>query len=74
MACHNAPGMYIKVFVLLAISDTCQYNILILISDKQVYPIGDGEGYKIQFVIVSEFIFTAHRLKIQSFAAKIKNW
>ena len=71
MACHNAPGMYIKVFVLLAISDACKYNILVLVSDEQVYPVCDGEGYKIQLVIVPEFVFAAHGIKVLCFCIKL---
>jgi len=67
MTCHYTPGMYFQVFVLLAISYTCQYYILILNSDEQVYPVGNGEGYKIKFVIISEFVFSAHQLKLLSF-------
>jgi len=67
VACHNAPGVYIEIFVLLAVSYACQYNVLVFISDEQVNPVGDGEGYKIQFVIVAEFVFAAHGIKVLRF-------
>ena len=63
MTCHDAPCMYFKVFVLLAVPDRCQYNVFVIGSYKQIYPVGNCKSYKIQLTVISEFIFSAHDIK-----------
>ncbi len=79
MTRHQTPCMNFKIFLLLAISYTCQYNILILISDKKIYPrlndsvgqaVSNRKGYKIQLIIIPEFVLSAHSIKIISFNTK----
>ena len=38
--------------------------IFIFITDKQIYPVYDSKGYKIQLILIPEFILAAHGLKL----------
>jgi hypothetical protein len=47
VTCHNAPTIYFKSLMLLAIFSAINHNLLILVTNKQVNPINHSKTYKI---------------------------
>jgi len=60
MAAHDAPSINIKSFMLLAVPKAIKHNVFILVAGKQVYPVYNSKAYKVEFVLVVEFVFCAH--------------
>jgi hypothetical protein len=61
MARHYAPAINFQSFVFLAVLPAFKHNVFIFVTDKQVYPANNGKAYKVKLLLVSEFIFSAHR-------------
>jgi len=59
MACHCAPSIYFKPFILHAKPPAIEHYFFVFFSYEQVYPVYYSEGYKIQLIVISEFVFTA---------------
>ena len=70
MTWHNAPGIYLKPFLLLAMLPAFYHFIFVFVSGKNIYPVYCGKTDEIHFVPVPKFIFTAHALKLQQYKAR----
>ena len=68
VAWHNTPGIYFKPFVFLAMFPAINHFIFVFIPGKHIYPVYCGKTYKVSFVAIPEFVFTAHRLKLLKLA------
>jgi hypothetical protein len=60
MACHDAPPVNFKPFLLLAVLPAVDHDIFVFAADKQIDPVYNSEAHKIKLVLVVEFIFGAH--------------
>ena len=68
VARHNTPGIYFKPFVFLAMFPAINHFIFVFIPGKHIYPVHCGKTYKVRFVAIPEFVFTAHVLKLLKLA------
>src|SRR6185312_10663247 len=71
MACHDAPCVYFKALILLAMPPRIQHNIPVFVTYKKVYPVYHGKADKVRVVLIAEFIVSAHySLKIPQSSGK----
>jgi hypothetical protein len=47
--------------VLLAITNAVQEDITVFSSNENIKPVNDSEGNKVDGILISDFILTAHR-------------
>ena len=69
VAAHNAVSNYFKTFVLLAIPDASKEDIFVFSPDENVKPVDYRKGDKVQCILISDFVFSAH-----SWAFKVKQY
>ncbi|MDQ3842594.1 MAG: hypothetical protein M3342_01060, partial [Bacteroidota bacterium] len=63
----------LQAFVTDAMLKAFEQDVLVFISDKQVNPVNEGKGDKVQFVLISEFVFAAHNIKAMSKEEKLQH-
>ena len=73
MAGHDTPSIYFKSFILLAMLPAFDHDLLVLVADKKIDPVYNSKTYKVKFVLVVEFILSAHGgLKIRQLNPQCK--
>ncbi len=60
MICHYTPGEHFHPFFFLTIMQTVEYNLLILVSCKDIKPLNNCKAYKINSFRIVKFIVSAH--------------
>ncbi len=60
MARHYTPAINFEALILLTMPPRIQQDILIFITDKQINPVYNREGYKIQLFLIAELVFGTH--------------
>ena len=63
MASHETICVNFKAFVFLTVPDAVNNDIAILITNKNVNPVNDGEGHKIDAGLIVDFILSTHNMK-----------
>jgi len=57
---HDAIRTQLQSFVLLTAAKAGKENVFVFLADEYVQPVDDGEGDKVEFVLISDFVFAAH--------------
>jgi hypothetical protein len=65
MTSHDAPTVNFQALLSLAMTKTIYQNILVLLSDKQIYPINNSKADKVEFATIAKLVFTTHVLKLK---------
>ena len=65
MVGHYNPCVQIQSLIFLAKSKAIQKDIPVNIPGKNIYPIYYCGSYKIDTLLIIEFVFTTHRINIQ---------
>ena len=70
MARHKTVCVDFKAFVFLTIPDAVNNDSAILITNKNVNPVNDGEGHKIEAGLIVDFILSTHSMKTTVYKRK----
>lgn len=63
MTGHKTISINFKTFILLAVLYAIINNNAILVSDEYINPINYSERHEIDFLLISDFIFSTHTIK-----------